>query len=267
MKKLYKYTRINDNTISALVERYAWYPKPTSLNDPFDCGLSQSLMNGGNDQWGVLSMSELSANIIMWSHYAESHRGLCIEYTDYTDDQLKTRPLSSEINAFNEEMDELPIIRNASPVKYLTTSELSDWLHDLPQSIEDFNAELRAYNDGPMTPEKYKQGFLIRGMSALFAKHEDWSYEKEYRIVIHEGNKPAPAPGAVTTLFLGMNTTDTQCQNVYRIGKLIGAKVLKMERVPREYRLAPRELTDREKMHPRPDSSRAINGHLRKQGL
>lgn len=266
MEKLYKYTRINDNTVSALIEGYAWYPKPSTLNDPFDCGLSGSLWNG-DDQWGVLSLSELNSNIMMWSHYADSHRGLCIEYTDYTDEQLTTPPFSSEINAFNAELDELPIIRNASPVKYLTTDEIGKWLHDLPQSFEDFNAALRSYNDGPMTPEKYSQGFVVREMQALFLKHQDWSYEKEYRIVVNEGNKPVYAPGVVTTLLLGMKTTDTQCQSVYRIGKSIGANVLKMERVPREYRLIPRELTESEMVHPNPDSSRAINGHLRKQAL
>lgn len=267
MKKLYKYARINSNTINALFERYVWYPKPTTLNDPFDCALSQSLMNGGDQQLGVLSLSKLNSNIMMWSHYADSHRGICIEYTDYSDDQLTEGPLSSEINPFNEELDELPIIRNASPVIYLTTRGVSKWLHRLPQSLEDFIEELRVYNDGPFTEEKYRQGFLIRGMSALFIKHRDWGYEKEYRIIINEGDKPLPAPGAVTTLLLGMNTTNEQCRNVYRIGNLIGAKVFKMERVPYEYRLAPRELTDDEKVPTRPASTRAINGHLRKQGL
>ncbi|QDT01257.1 DUF2971 domain-containing protein [Adhaeretor mobilis] len=263
MKQLYKYTRINNNTSSALIEGYAWYPKPSSLNDPFDCGLSQSLM-GSNNQWGVLSLSAISANIMMWSHYADSHKGVCIEYTDYTDDQLSELPLKSNINPYDEEYDELPIIRNASPIEYLSTAGLNDQLKQLPQSLDEFNSELKKYNTGPPTQEKYENGFVIRGMKALFMKHEDWSYEKEYRIVTQEGNKPISAPGVVTTIFLGMNTSEIQCQHIYRIGTEIGTKVLKMERVASAYELRPRELTKTEMKRPKLDFSRPINNFLRK---
>jgi hypothetical protein len=263
MKQLYKYARINDNTSNALIERYAWYPKPSSLNDPFDCGLSQSLM-GSNDQWGVLSLSATSSNLIMWSHYADSHTGVCIEYTDYSDEQLNEPPIKSNINPYNEEVDNLPIIRNATPIEYLSTEELNDQLSRLPQSLDDINRELDIYNTGPFTQEKYKDGFLVRGMKALFMKHRDWSYEKEYRIVTNEGDKPIAAPGIVTTIFLGMNTSEMQCQHVFRIGTAIGANVLKMERIARKYELGPRELTEAEQKRPKLEFSRPINNHLRK---
>jgi len=263
MKQLYKYARINNNTLSALIERYAWYPKPSSLNDPFDCGLSQSLM-GSNDQWGVLSLSAINANIMMWSHYADSHKGVCIEYTDYSDEQLSELPFKSSINPYDEELDDLPIIRNAAPVKYLSTGELNDQLTQLPQSLEDFNRELVNYNAGPFTQDKYRDVFLIKGIKALFMKHRDWSYEKEYRIVTHEGDIPIVAPGVVTTIFLGMNTSEMQCQDVFRIGTAIEAKVLKMERVPRKYELAVRELTETEKKRPHLEFSRPVYNHLRK---
>lgn len=263
MKQLYKYTRINNNTSSALIERYAWYAKPSTLNDPFDCSLSNSLM-GANDQWGVLSLSAISNNIMMWSHYADSHKGVCIEYTDYTDEQLSELPLKSSINPYEEEHAELPIIRNATPMTYLSTEDLNNQLERLPQSLEDFNRELQEYGSGPLTPEKYANGFVVRGMRALFMKHKDWSYENEHRIVTQEGNKPISAPGIVTTIFLGMNTTETQCQHIYRIGTEIGARVLKMERVARKYELRPRELTTTEMKRSKLDFSRPVNNSLRK---
>jgi predicted RNA-binding protein with RPS1 domain len=61
-----------------------------------------------------------------------------------------------------------------------------------------------------------------------------------------------------------MNTSEMQCQHVFRIGTEIGAKVLKMERVARKYELAPRELTETEKKRPKVDFSRPINNSLRK---
>ncbi|MCA9229105.1 MAG: DUF2971 domain-containing protein [Planctomycetales bacterium] len=219
---------------------------------------------GNNDQWGVLSLSAISSNIMMWSHYADSHKGVCIEYTDYTDEQLSQQPLKSNINPHDDGHNEIPIIRNATEIKYLSTQELNDQLEQLPQSLDDFNKELKEYNTGPHTKEKYRNGFVIRGMKALFMKHRDWSYEKEHRIVTLEGNRPISAPGIVTTIFLGMNTSEMQCQQIFRIGTEIGAKVLKMERVARKYELTPRKLTETEKKRPKLDFSRSINHSLRK---
>jgi hypothetical protein len=266
MNTLYKYTRINGNTINSLIDRYAWYARPSTLNDPFDCGLSQSLM-GSSDQWGILSLSAVCDNIIMWSHYADSHRGICIAYTDYTDQQLQDGDLQSQINPYKDEIDDLPIIRNALPVRYLDTNKLDDELASLPQSLDEFNATLKDYNTGPLTDEKFRNGFLIRSMKSLFRKHRDWEYEKEYRIVTYEGAKAIAAPGVVTTIFLGMNSTTSQCQQIFRVGTAIGAKVLKMERVPRKYQIVPRDLTEEEKSRGKLDFSRPINRYLEKLGV
>ena len=265
MNTLYKYTRINDNTINSLIDHYAWYARPSTLNDPFDGGLSQSLM-GGTDQWGILSLSALNDNVIMWSHYADSHRGVCIEYTDYRDEQLQQDALQSSINPFKEEVDTLPIVRNALPVRYLDTAELNNEIALLPQSLDEFNTVLTDYNTGPLTDEKYRNGFIVRSMRSLFLKHRDWAYEKEYRIVTNEGAKAIAAPGIVTTIFLGMNCTSSQCQQIFRVGAAIGAKVAKMERIPGKYQIAPRDLSGEEKSRGKLDFSRPINRYLEKFG-
>ena len=98
----------------------------------------------------------------MWSHYADSHKGVCIEYTDYRDDHLNEVPLKSSINPYHEGLDELPIIRNATPIEYFSTEELNDQLAQLPQTLDDLNRELMNYNAGPLTREKYKDSFLIK---------------------------------------------------------------------------------------------------------
>lgn len=198
----------------------------------------------------------------MWSHYAESHKGVVIEYTDYTDDQLRSEDLKGVINPFNEGFEELPIVRNALPVQYLSTEQLNHKLDQLPQNLDELNKSLQDYNTGPLTDEKYRSGFIVQGMAALFLKHRDWSYEEEYRIVTAEGNKSIAVPGTVTTIFLGMRTSEEQCQQVYRIGIEIGARVLKMERVNKKYALAPRELTDNEKKRGKLDFSRPIHRHI-----
>lgn len=33
------------------------------------------------DEWGLCTLSEVNDDILMWSHYADSHRGICIGFT------------------------------------------------------------------------------------------------------------------------------------------------------------------------------------------
>jgi hypothetical protein len=45
-------------------------------------------MHGMCQRAGVLSLSSINDDILMWAHYANCHRGLCIEYSRATDNIL-----------------------------------------------------------------------------------------------------------------------------------------------------------------------------------
>ncbi|MBE7546548.1 MAG: DUF2971 domain-containing protein [Candidatus Kuenenia stuttgartiensis] len=72
-----------------------WFSTAEKLNDPFEFSfhLSEMHINGfpidevsletairAMKQMGVLPFSEINDNILMWSHYSESHTGFCIEF-------------------------------------------------------------------------------------------------------------------------------------------------------------------------------------------
>ncbi|MFH0926009.1 MAG: DUF2971 domain-containing protein [bacterium] len=93
--KLYKYVPYNQYSLAILINKEIWFPKANSLNDPFEFQfkLSDTSINGipiekdsidiANDQsknLGVLSLSELNNDILMWAHYTENHSGFCIEF-------------------------------------------------------------------------------------------------------------------------------------------------------------------------------------------
>lgn len=78
-----------DRLRDTLKNHRLYCPLPEQLNDPFDCIVN--LENGDthheadiqarvNTQAGVLSFSELNSNVLMWSHYANSHRGVCLQF-------------------------------------------------------------------------------------------------------------------------------------------------------------------------------------------
>lgn len=117
---LFKFCSVNENTFSNLLNNTAWFSPPSLFNDPFDCQIeyipkednisieelkviatennieftdsfnADVFLAGKNffkkslenfwDEISVLSLTDNITNTTMWSHYAESHKGICIEY-------------------------------------------------------------------------------------------------------------------------------------------------------------------------------------------
>ncbi len=114
--RLFKYRSIAEHsrkyTSRIITNARIYYAAPKQLNDPFDCqfcvtmdgaplnafGLSKRdeikafaekrLWDETNKNVSVLSLSELNDNPLMWSHYSDSHAGICLELTFKTCEEL-----------------------------------------------------------------------------------------------------------------------------------------------------------------------------------
>lgn len=187
---LYRYRPINSNEIEALEMGYLWHSPASDLNDPFegtiklkeveqDTTMEISLnfsisRNGGtpkveekiyeipnlirqsNDyykrafqsmltQTKVCCFSKSKTNKLMWSHYADNHRGMVLEYD-----------ISLDLNVF----------QYAIPVIYHEKLPEINFMAQKDKSI----------------------------VSVLKNKSQDWSYEKEVRII---NDNPAGAPNRI----------------------------------------------------------------------
>lgn len=208
--KLYKYTHISTRSLSILSTGKAWYAKPKSFNDPFDCGvdicednsddtkqiLITSMENQGlssemiagclqnaltatgaltqtgkdiigrmkagihqnRDNVGILSLSLTPENILMWSHYADQHKGMCIEF-------------------------EVPVYPSLHEVTYPPKAPRFS-LYDI-----------------------FVNGQAGESLSLLKTKHEDWRYEKEYRQIVENGDNLYDIPGPITGVVFGLRTS------------------------------------------------------------
>ena len=111
--KLYKYRRINKHLIDSLVNSSIFFACPDALNDPFDCrvNIKNSISNAANSLSGASSKKLIALlkdeeffkilqkdlncfgicafagslncdprEVLMWTHYADNHRGVCIKY-------------------------------------------------------------------------------------------------------------------------------------------------------------------------------------------
>ncbi|MBI5914756.1 MAG: DUF2971 domain-containing protein [Bacteroidetes bacterium] len=96
--KVYKFSSVDDNLIKTLEESYLWLSKPSDFNDPFDCDSNFISFNKNTDKklsfeitletvskaWGVCCFTQEYDSILMWSHYANKHKGVCLGFDPRT---------------------------------------------------------------------------------------------------------------------------------------------------------------------------------------
>lgn len=118
----------------------------------------------------VCSFSAVNDSLLMWGHYADNHRGFCLEY---------------DLTALNAKH---PFRENLYPVVYSNT------LYGLRLWAEKLVA-LKHQEFSPMFP-----------LLAMIHKFDGWKYEEEWRMIFEKGlatnnlDQPAPAPSRI---FLG----------------------------------------------------------------
>lgn len=147
---------------------------PLKLNDPFEKTISKQIINQFKKQTkevknipalqkeceaylnacGIVSLTETHRNLLMWAHYGNDHKGVCIGYDDEFLSSLNNRePPSSR-----------PFKYKPQKVNYdrIRFDEHTDHLYS-----EDYHALLNE--------------ILIK---SLTTKSEDWIYEKEHRCIV-----------------------------------------------------------------------------------
>jgi hypothetical protein len=142
----------------------------------------------------VCSFSATAESIIMWSHYADQHRGFCVEY------DVHSLPPD---NLF---------VRMMYPVLY------SEKLFDATSYY------LAALQD--------RAGFnmLFPALASLY-KSPEWSYEKEWRFVIPANLLKESSPWRVPKpkrLYLGSRIKEEQRESLLTIGRKKNIEVYQM---------------------------------------
>ena len=76
-KKLYKYYSNIDFAIKAIKTKQIHLDDPSSFNDPFE---AEFLNSKKVSKYKISCFCEEWNSILMWSYYANHHKGVCIEY-------------------------------------------------------------------------------------------------------------------------------------------------------------------------------------------
>jgi hypothetical protein len=240
-KHIYKYLSVKDETFKGLEDNTVWMASPKTFNDPYDCTftatqnlaaeqfketvrakLSIKKIKFDNDRISqyvenaVQSLanfrhtmktscfSAVNDSLLMWAHYARSHQGCCIEY-----DIEPLRPTD-------------PIRRNLYPVIY------SNDLFDLTSYV----VSLAASED-----ENFNH---VLPLLSVLHKSDDWSYEKEWRLVrfypgiFLDKTQAVPRP---SKLFLGSRTSGLDKDKIVATCSKHGIEVWQMSVLPDRFEL------------------------------
>lgn len=153
-------------------------------------GFAQRIVCQINETFLLGCLSTDYKNRLMWSHYADCHKGFCIEY-DYSQIDLTIS---------------LPF-----PVIYSEQRPLIPWrsvLQSSPENIAEDNADL---------------------MFGLITKDSIWAYENEWRIIIDSTECADFLMPKVSCVYLGAAISHENKKKIIEITKELGIPVKQMQ--------------------------------------
>lgn len=159
----------------------------------------------------ISCFSKIPDSILMWSHYANSHKGICIEIEenrkDFKDVIYSKQRAKFDIN---------DVIKRILASNFLGTK---------------FDGSDDEYNYKMLRP--------------FFTKSEDWKYEDEVRCLVSSKNPDIDGfeiddclpflSVNITKIFIGMNVKDNDLNEVLKLAYHRGIPVVYMEKHPTDF--------------------------------
>lgn len=202
---LYNYTRVNKDTLISILNNTLWCSNTKNFNDPVDPFIKKNIYDKSYDylidRIKVACLTTHNDNTLMWSHYADKHQGICIEY-DITSIFNKENIILRKINYHKKIVNVHIQKKDENKLIIINKNIISNVLID---------------------------NNVINNIIELFAvKSKEWKYEDEYRILFYD-KKNKNTNGILISLPIksicfGVQTSDEDIELVCNIVKLINEK-------------------------------------------
>jgi len=218
---LYKYYPYSEYLLEMLITKKAWFSKPETFNDPSDCYLNFDY-NIPPDKY---------EKCLRWQLKREGRSQLQIE--------KDIKHLISQDGIINNDAKKVVDEISASTLDVIqkigvyclseVSTNMTMWAHyadnhkglclgfllskEVVAEKVTYVAEAPKVNfselfDDESTENEYKW---------IFSKHHDWENEREWRIVVPQGNMLWPIPGEITTVIFGLRMDETKREVIQRI--------------------------------------------------
>lgn len=195
-KVVYKYRAYSAASLELLIKKELWLADPNDFNDPFDCSADyESAVNEAINEFDLAEINQVEVlkefrekiekvrvccfcntkkNQLMWSHYADEHKGFCIGFDK---DKLLIKKRENFLSG---------------NVVYKSISPYED-------TIENFRVFDGLGGDG-------LNKLIINSIlqSTLNTKYTNWQYEKEFRVMSTEKNVLPFRPESIKSITFGL---------------------------------------------------------------
>ena len=173
----------------------------------------------------IACFSERYDSPLMWAHYADSGRGICVEYDV---------PLTSEPSCFVHGLSsERGCFLSMFPVIY------TDERYDATHIAEDFillSLAIAMREEKNCDSSKYD---LLKNLKISLYKSRDWEYEREWRMFTYpflptDQDRVFIDKKQITSVILGYNMVDVQKESVLealRTYKIVSKNTIKIKRL------------------------------------
>jgi len=214
--ELFKYRAVNEYTLDFLNTGAVYFSSPAEFNDPFDTRfverdlraqqqrferdrrvlgtdaalLGVAMMNvferehrAGGVKTRIYCVSEIVDSILMWSHYADSHRGICVVleaehvgepwwiWIPFAGCSVSLAGLKRIRTAADGRVDTVDDVEPSPSERVVMLSAQQVLYRDQAPGLFMFDPP----SDGPM-----------RSVTFEVVKHTAWAYERERRVVVRE---------------------------------------------------------------------------------
>jgi len=185
----WKYRQINESTFSILINEELWFSKPQNFNDPFDCQIdlrsfnatiaSQDVLPNSDwikknlkDEFAYLCMCRKWDQTLMWSHYANEHKGIAFGFDSEFAPSVKVKEISYDKTVYSNKLSSLKGVYSEIARKlyldiqgtFLEPDDIKNYYNHLYSLYEEFR----------------------------YLKAECWRYEEEERLEISNLNESIP---------------------------------------------------------------------------
>lgn len=138
---------------------------------------------------GVISLTQIPNNILMWSHYAEKHYGFCLGF------EFKKIPITTQEY----------IIKPVNYMKKFPSLDL-DKIDVTTEYIIGSDPKIKVEIDWD-NPNLQK---------VIFTKSKCWEYEKEWRILLQQGGEEVNYIGDLTEVIFGLRCDNKTQSNIIK---------------------------------------------------
>ena len=239
--KLYMYKPPNDYTLGILRNERLWAAKPRHFNDPFDCDLEVAkgitpkdvLAAMRREKYSKKEIDEYTAKFVTAGNFTPEEQ----ERVDKAIQEVIEDIKNWGILCLSEECDSIRMwshyAKDHTGVCFEFTRAAGNCLGD-----EDMCSPVMYVRHYPhidlgqmLKPDGSTISLLMK------TKSDDWSYEKEWRLITEQGDQKCPLPGPISRVILGIRIEDGFKACIEKLCKARNIPCVQAKKAYREFRI------------------------------